>query len=183
MNAIFDLVEASFADYPAAYRPHLEKEAFKANVQGLLDNPDVDIWLVYTKENQLVGYCQCTKAQDIVWLTQVKVPTVYLGLEVNAALVHTLCSYYLQENRYRYICDGERNIKHQTNYQDFLVRVLNFRYAYCQLNIAYQWWMKAIINILYPFRNLMVKIGKHSPFVYNIYCVLFQEEIRRSFNP
>jgi len=181
LNAIFNLVEASFADYPAAYRPQLEKDAFKANVQGLLDNPDIDIWLVYTKENQLVGYCYCTKAQDIVWLTQVKVPTIYLGLEVNAALVHTLCSYYLQENRYKYICDGERNIKHMTNYQDFLVRVLNFRYAYCTLHVMYPRQMKMVVNILYPFRNLIQAIGKNHPTLYNVYCVLLQEQIRRSF--
>lgn len=180
-HAIYELVKASFEDYPVAYRPNLQEEAFLQHLQQLMNNADIDIWLVYTRDNQLVGYCQCTKAKDIVWLTQVKVPTAYLGLEVNAALVYVLCSYYLQENQYKYICDGERNIKHVTSYQNFLVRVLNFRYAYCTLNITYRHWMKIIVNVLFPFRNIIGALGKRQPMLYNIYCVLLQEQIRRTF--
>lgn len=181
-EAVLQLVRESFEDYPKAYRPVIEKESFIRHLDELMNDPKQDIWLAYTNENELVGYGACILEADVVWLNQVKVPTRYLSLEVNAALVYTLSEYYLKEHAYRYICDGERNIKHQTNYQDFLVRVLNFRYAYCRLNIVYQGWMNVIVSILYPFRSLIAKIGKHSPFVYNIYCVLFQEEIRRSFH-
>lgn len=181
-HAVYELVKASFEDYPKAYRPDLQEEEFTQYINQLLQDQDIDIWLVYSKENQLVGYCQCTKAQDIVWLAQVKVPTAYLRMEVNAALVYTLCSYYLQEQHYRYICDGERNIKHITNYQDFLIRVLNFRYAYCKLHIVYKGWMRIAVNILYPFRGMLKTMRFLHPTVYNIYCVLLQEEIRRSFD-
>ena len=179
--AIYEVVKKSFEDYPAAYRPHLEKDDFFLHLNKLLHDDAIDIWLVYSEQNTLVGYCQCSKTGNAVWLTQVKVPTAYLGLEVNAALVYTLCDYYLNTHHYRYICDGERNIKHQTNYQDFLVRVLNFRYAYCKLNIIYSWWMKLAVSVLYPIRNLIKWCGQKNQFIYNVYCVLKQEEIRRSF--
>lgn len=180
-TAVLQLFKESFEDYPKAYRPIIDEKQFLLHLDQLINDPNQDIWLAYTNENELVGYGACTMDADVVWLNQVKVPTRYLSLEVNAALVYTLCEYYLKAHRYHYICDGERNIKHQTNYQDFLVRVLNFRYAYCRLNIVYQVWMKVIVNILYPLRHIFAQIGKYNPFVYNIYCVLVQEEIRRSF--
>ena len=181
-HAIFELVKASFEDYPAAYRPKMQEDDFRNHLQQLTDDENVDIWLVYSEGNKLVGYCQCTKAQDIVWLTQVKVPTACLGMEVNAALVFTLCAHYLDELHFRYICDGERNIKHMTNYQDFLVRVLNFRYAYCRLHVEYGRMMKIAVSTLYPFRNMIKLLGQVHPFLYNIYCVLLQEQIRRTFD-
>lgn len=182
-DAVYDLVKASFEDYPEAYRPKLPKDAFINHLKQLSANPDIDLWLVYSNENEneLVGYCQCTKKQDVVWLTQVKVPTAYLNMEVNAMLIYQLCAYYLNENHYKYICDGERNIKHMTNYQDYLVRVLNFRFAYCTLNIVYPWWMRMIINTLYPFRNAIKRMADIHPLAYNIYCVLYQEQIHRTF--
>ena len=183
-KAIYELVKASFEDYPKAYRPNLHKETFKKRFLQLLEDKNVDIWLVYSHENEdeLIGYCQCTRTESVVWLTQVKVPTKYLNMEVNAALVYKLCSFYLKEKNYKYICDGERNIKHVTNYQDFLVRVLNFRYAYCTLNVIYQWRMKLIINLLFPFRNIIHVVRNLHPFLYNVYCVLVQEQIRKTFN-
>ena len=176
-HAIFEVVKASFEDYPAEYRPTLHEEVFSQKLQLLFDDDQIDLWLVYSNSGELVGYCQCTRTEDVVWLTQVKVPTKYLSMEVNAALGYTLCEQYLQNQHFRYICDGERNIKHITNYQDFLVRVLNFRLAYCRLNIAYTWWVKVIVYFFYPMRNVIRKVGKLHPIIYNLYCVLLQEQI------
>ena len=33
-----------------------------------------------------------------------------------------------------YLCDGQRNIRHQTNFQEFLVKYFGFRYAYTREN-------------------------------------------------
>ena len=163
----------SFMDYPAKYRPDLSIDKWIAEVRSKLDNPEIDVWLASDKQNgELIGYGYCTKNGNIVYLNQIKVPTKYLAKEVNAAFAYSLCEYYLQQPDYRMIIDGERNIKHETKYQDFLVRVINFRYAYCKLNIIYT---------LYPVRKLFGLIGKKSSLFYNVFCILKQEEIRRSF--
>lgn len=173
----------SFMDYPAKYRPDLSIDKWIAEVRSKLNDPEIDVWLASDKQKgELIGYGYCTKKDDIVYLNQIKVPTKYLAKEVNAAFAYTLCEYYLQQPDYRMIIDGERNIKHETKYQDFLVRVINFRYAYCRLNIVYSPLMKCAVYTLYPFRRLFELIGKKSALFYNVYCILKQEEIRRSFN-
>ena len=78
-------------------------------------------------------------------------------------------------------CDGERNIRHQTNYQDFLVKNLNFRYAYCKLHILYGTFMKNAIKILFPIRGIIYKIGEYNKTIYNVACLLKQHEYYLSF--
>ena len=172
----------SFMDYPAKYRPDLSIDKWIAEVRSKLDNPEIDVWLASDKQNgELIGYGYCTKNGSIVYLNQIKVPTKYLAKEVNAAFAYSLCEYYLQQLDFQMIIDGERNIKHETKYQDFLVRVINFRYAYCKLNIIYSPLMKCAVYTLYPFRKLFGLIGKKCSLFYNVFCILKQEEIRRSF--
>ena len=31
----------------------------------------------------------------------------------------------------------------------------NFRKAYCQLEITYEWWVRIAVKVLYPFRKLI----------------------------
>ena len=172
----------SFMDYPAKYRPDLSIDKWIAEVRSKLDNPEIDVWLASDQRNgELIGYGYCTKNGSIVYLNQIKVPTKYLAKEVNAAFAYSLCEYYLQQLDFQMIIDGERNIKHETKYQDFLVRVINFRYAYCKLNIIYSPLMKCAVYTLYPFRKLFGLIGKKCSLFYNVFCILKQEEIRRSF--
>ena len=37
-----------------------------------------------------------------------------------------------------YICDGERNILHETSFQNYLEKYFGFRKAYCKLNLKYR---------------------------------------------
>lgn len=177
---IYQVAEQAFADYPAAYRPILRIEDYK---RWLSDIPkQQDIWLCCEKETgKVIGYAVCYKQDGFINLEQVKVPTKKLNTEANAAIVFRLSEYYLKEQHLNYICDGERNIKHRTQYQDYLVRVLNFRYAYCKLNIVYSSKMHFIVNLLYHFTVVVKLLGKSNSFFYNVYCVLQMERIRRSF--
>ncbi len=178
---IYAVVVEAFSDYPLMYRPNILKEDFRKELLSRLTDKAQDVWLIKDAQDiKLIGYGYVTKKQTMVYLNQVKIPTKYLDTEANAAFAYKICEYYLNGQKYKYICDGERNIKHRTNYQEFLVRVLNFRYAYCRLNIFYSFPMKIAVNILYPFRNIIKHLGKHSAFLYNVYCVLKQENIHRN---
>lgn len=184
IDAIFDIAVLSFSDYPIKYRPNLQKKEF---VNSLLTMKDREVWVAWDAEtNEIIGYGYCILKGNVIYLSQVKVPTIFLNKEVNAALVYKMSEYYLGECAYDFICDGERNIKHESNYQDFLVRVLNFRYAYCKLNILYSPMMRFIVTLLFPCKNVFRRLSAYNgmPFkglLYNVYCVLYQEEIRRSF--
>ena len=59
-----------------------------------------------------------------------------------------------------YLCDGARNVLHETNFQDFLIKYLGFRKAYCKLHLAYKPGIGWIVRLLFPFRKLIAKIKK-----------------------
>ncbi len=172
------MLQASFSDYPDVYKPRIDLKNLA--ISYAQDNRDK--WLIFDGEtNRIIGLAICAIIDDTVWLHVVKVNPDFLKNEVNAALVYELCRYYLNEQKMRYICDGERNIRHITNYQDFLIRVLGFKKAYCKLHVVYHPIVKPIINILYPLRKLISRFGKLNRHLYNVSCVLRQEEIARSF--
>lgn len=103
-------------------------------------------------------------------------------LQVNAALVYAVVMHYNERlSQDFYIVDGERNIKHETNFFQYLIKYFEFRLAYCRLNIEYNKRMRLIINMLYPFRGVVKLLRKLHPLINNVYCVLYQEQIRRSF--
>ena len=182
VKAIAQLLVDSFMDYPEKYRPDLSLEKWVNEVRSKLEDKSIDVWIAIDKQNEEpIGYGYCSVKENIVYLNQIKVPTKYLAKEVNSAFAYKLCEYYLSQQRVAMLIDGERNIKHETKYQDFLVRVINFRFAYCRLNILYSPLMKCAVYTLYPLRKLFGIVGKKNTMFYNTYCILKQEEIRRTF--
>lgn len=68
-------------------------------------------------------------------------------------LLFEMNRHYIEERKMLYVTDGARSISEHSNIQTFLEK-FRFRKAYCRLNVTYVGWLKIIINILYPFRNL-----------------------------
>ena len=114
-------------------------------------------------------------------MVTLRVHPEYLNDRVSAGLVYNICHYYLNEQKYVCVSDGERNIKHKTNFQAFLVKTLGFRYAYCRLNIVYHPLVRIAVHTLYPFRRIIGKFANLSHVLYNAYCTLKMEQIRKSF--
>lgn len=100
---------------------------------------------------------------------------------VNAAIIEFICTHYMNSGKYLYINDGERSIRHDTTFQDYLIRYFGFRKAYCKLNVVYSKRLKVVVKLLYPFRLLIKKISQYNRNIYNLYVLLYQEEIARSF--
>jgi hypothetical protein len=107
----------------------------------------------------------------------------YEKLGINAALVYGMCEYFKEDlANGKYICDGERNVYHPTNFQAYLEKYFGFRKAYCRLHLRYapRTYISFIIYIFYSFR----KILRYLPFnfVKKINAVLMMEEIVRAQN-
>lgn len=183
IDELYDLLVDSFSDYPEAYRPKSDLRPYAESFIATSAESDNDVWFVRDRESRkLVGMSYCRLHNNVVELKVVKVRPSYLKNEVNAALGYAICRHYLNDLQMKYINDGERNIRHQTNYQDFLERVLNFKKAYCKLHVVYHPLLKPIIKILYPFRKIIGKLGQNNPLIYNVFSVLMQEEIVRKSN-
>lgn len=176
---MFDVAIDCFSEYPSKYRPKLNYLQYcEENKRNIVSN---DYWLLLDKVNHKVhGYAICGVSCDYVSLYVVKVRPSVLKLEPNAAIGYQLCFYYLNYLKLRYICDGERNIRHETNYQEFLCRVLDFRYAYCHLNLVYSNRIAVILPLLRPFWHFFEWGGHFSKFLYNIFSLIKLDKISRS---
>ena len=181
IEELYQVTRLAFLEYPLKYRVNITRDTFMQTLEEWRKSGG-EYWGCFDKETDvLCAYAICVKQCDCVALSVVKVLPTYMTKGVNAAIVYFLCDKYLNQKNVRYIYDGERNLRHETNYQEYLIKYFGFRYAYCKLNVIYRSDVKWCVNILFPFRRLFKSLSSRFPMFYNIYCVLKQEEIRRTF--
>lgn len=175
---LYQIAVDCFVDYPVEYRGSYSKETHH-NACKEWKKEGITFIAKSNDNNDILGYAVCRLSHSGADLIISKVPHKYQRYGTNAALVYAVCEEILNRRHLDYICDGSRNIRHQTNYQEYLVKYFGFRKVYCRLNIEYRSYMKILIKVLYPFRRIFRNSKNH--FFYNVYCILKQEEIRRSF--
>jgi hypothetical protein len=165
---------AAYEEYPEAYRPTIIKEQFIQNTTTW------DQYMCYgafdRETNALCGYAILAYQGIYADFRVMKAIPSSEKRGVNAALVSgilTDCQDFLQTGGY--ICDGSRNINHETAFQDYLEKNFGFRKAYCKLHIRYKWWLAFAIKCLYPFRKLLVKLDRISP-IHLVNSLLKMEE-------
>lgn len=110
-------------------------------------------------DNRLCGYAILDESSTYIkYVTHKAIPS-YESKAVNAAIVNAILEYYTDKlSNGIYICDGERNVYHETSFQSYLEKYFGFRKAYCRLNIKYKSYVKLAVNFLYPFRKIIYKI-------------------------
>lgn len=92
-------------------------------------------------------------------------------------MVYSILEFFREDiNSGSYICDGSRSIRHETAFQEYLIRYFGFRKAYCKLNIIYKFPLNILVNLLYPFRRF---IGTDNSITSKISALLKMEECVR----
>lgn len=178
---LFKVLEGSLVSYPKKYRTHYTLTRFYSIVDEWIEKK-WDCFGAFDKEtSKLCGYALAYKKGEQAEYMIVKTLPESQKKQINAAIAYHICEKYLTEEQVKILYAGERNIRHETNYQDYLIKNFGFRRAYCKLNIIYLPWVKFCVNLLFPFRKILKKLSAHSHYLYNVYCVLKQEEIRRTF--
>lgn len=130
------------------------------------------------EDNQLAGFCVLTEYETYIDFNGCKSNPKYEGKGVNAALVFFILEHYKKALESGvYISDGQRNIFHDTHFQEYLVKYFEFRYAYCKLNVLYRPFIGGIITLLYPFKKIIKKID--ISIMRKISGILRMEEILR----
>lgn len=178
INGLFVVQSEAFQAYPASYRPVIERESFEKQVSNW---KKYICYGAFDKETeQVCGYALLEDNRDWVSFQVLKSIPVCERKGINAALVAQIIEDLNPRlGRGCYICDGERNIVHQTSFQEYLEKYFCFRKAYCRMHIRYKKGMGFIVKALYPFRSLISKFT--SRLAIKINAVLFMEQIRRSF--
>lgn len=131
---------------------------------------------------RMIGYGIYEIFDDWVDQSVIKTHPDYLKYNVNAALAYFAVERYMGDAfSVRYISNGSKNISHETNYHEYLIKYFGFRKAYCRLHIRYRFPAGLIVKALYPFRS---RISRKSDkkLIRNIASILYMEEIHRTFH-
>lgn len=153
-------------------------------VRGFLtsdyDSKKIEFIGAFLKENGLlIGYGIYEIYSDWVSQSVIKTNPEYLKCNVNAAMVYFAVNRYMSNQfSVKYISNGSKNISHETNYHEYLMKYFGFRKAYCRLHIYYRPLMRIMVKILFPIRRLLYE-KKSNRFMNNVASILYMEEICR----
>lgn len=175
----YEVYISAFNSYDTFQKPATQEEFYK-NMMSRKGNPVFDFWAANdTTDGKVIGYFMNRLGAEYCLYSTGKFRPDFLKLGVHQALIYEMTNDYLNKLGLRYVCAGARTISHKTHVQEFLINKLHFRRAFCRLNIIYQPIIKIIVNVLYPFRNVISKID--TDMTNKITVLLRHENIRRSF--
>lgn len=178
-DEICSVYKEAFNGYPLRYRPAFDESKFKRNIY--------DEWktkCIYggfdRKDGKLCGYALLTIHENYVSFNVLKTNPSCEKRGINAAMVNGILDEFNDKLcREFYLCDGERNIAHETDFQNYLEKYFGFRKAYCTLNVTYRPIVAIAVKILYPFRKIF-KNFECNGLMHNIVSVLYMEELNRN---
>ena len=180
IDALFEVQVAAFSVYPSAYRPqNLTKEDL---IEDIRTRKNQITYGAFSKKNDaLCGYVFIHHHGSYAELLVQKADPKAERDQVNAALVKGVLDDLRDcfDGRF-YLVDGERNINHQTNFQEYLIKYFGFRKAYCKLNIAYRPWVGLFIKMMYPFSSMLQNFDDLK-YIHMLNALLKMERIARSF--
>ncbi len=133
-------------------------------------------------EDRMVSISENYIQNNAVWLATMRHDPAYLNKYSSYGFLDGILDYYLNHKKMDYVLDGCRRLHHRTNFQDYLIKVFGFSMEYAVLNVIYERRFRTMVNIAYPFRNLVWYLCDKwvNGFLDNIGAVLRQEHIRRT---
>lgn len=135
----------------------ISKESFLKEWAPAFEGEKVLLLGVFEKDtNILCGYAHCIDHGKYIPISVIKTRVSKEQKGVNFALIHGVVVYYEDKlANGSYLCDGWRNVVHETKFQDWLKKYFNFRNAYCILHIVYKRPFNVFVKLLYPFRKII----------------------------
>ena len=174
VNELFDIRAMNLESYPENYRQTYDSDSWKREIRHFSNV--YSVYGAFSRETGLLcGYANVLIQGKCANLVEVKVFPACEKQAIQAAIVDGVLRDLSEFLKGGYVCDGARNINHETAYQDYLEKYFGFRKAYCKLNIAYNPKIGWAVRLLYPFRNLLMKLDDVKP-VHLINSVLKMEE-------
>lgn len=175
---IYIVHKSALTAYPQKYRPQVSENDF---IQEISNNWNGKlIYGAFDKETgALSGYALLTEYSSYIDFNVLKTMPNAEKKAINAAIVYKIISDFNERLGCNfYICDGSRNVLHETAFQDYLEKYFGFRKAYGKLNIKYRLSVGLAVKILYPFRKVIAVCDRNA-LIHNISGLLTMESIRR----
>ena len=171
---IYDIYKSNMVSYG---RDFVDEFDFGISIDNETNLKDAIEYYGSFVGSELVGYSKnlLNKSSSMVFYETINIYPEYKRNYISYALIHRMNFDYLNEHSYKFVCDGSRNLLHETGIQNFLISKFKFRKAYCDLQLIYNWKVRVLLYILWPFRSSIFKL-KHKVFK-NLQSLLFQHSI------
>ncbi|MBE5763142.1 MAG: hypothetical protein E7338_02845 [Clostridiales bacterium] len=179
-NELLSLNNEAQKTYDKTTRQVSSKGDFHNYLEQLQKDDSIEFYVCVLKDTkECAGYAVVRKYASYCVLQSQKAKPSLEKYQTNAALLNYILERYNDRiSQGYYICDGERNISHDTHFQDYLEKYFGFRKAYCKLRVIYKTSIRIVVNILYPFRGLLKRF-ESIKLIHNINGVLKMEECIR----
>lgn len=176
---IYDVDTKAYSTYSAKYAPkRLEIKDFVENMKS---------WKKYriygafsNKNGSLCGYVRTSIHEGYIDFMNLKVDPAEEKKAINAALVYGML---IDSNEFLsaggYICDGERNVLHETKFGDYLEKYFGFRKVFCHLHLTYSPRIYKLVKIAYPLRKVFYALRKNKLCNYASSILKMEEIVRR----
>ncbi len=154
IDEIYEVTVEAFSSWPQKYRPSVDEGSFK---KSLYTWNNKCVFGAFSRENgSLCGYATVEEYSGYAAFTTLRVKPEAEKNAINAAVVNCILEEYNSKlGKKFYVCDGARSVRHETAFQDYLVKYFGFRKAYCRLCIKYKGMFGMMVKILFPFRRLI----------------------------
>jgi hypothetical protein len=165
----YDIFISAFKRYKNTKTPKISEQEFKKRKEILSKFEDIiHFWGVFYK-GKLIAYAENYIYDNIeVNYSTIKFHPDFLKLYPSYALFYTMNKYYLFNRKVEYINDGYRNILHQTNIQEFLIRKFKFKKKPLKLHIYMPSLISFILKIAFPFKGIISKLDKRIEALYRL---------------
>ena len=159
IKELVDIHIKAYEKYPVQYRPKLDRNEFAKEIVSWTGN--IKVFGAFSLESsKLCGFAMIIEAAAYANFSRLKVMPSEERKGINAALVAGMLEAYNDrlESGY-YICDGERALFHETQFQDYLEKYFGFRKAYSRLHVRFRFPFSLAIALLEPFRPIIAKLN------------------------
>lgn len=180
INDIISIHIEAYKEYPAHYRPTVDAEKLESEIKRW--NVNYVTFGAFSKDtNQLCGFAMIIPEKQYANFAMLKVKPCCERKGINASIVAGVLEFYNEKiNKGYYICDGERALFHETNFQDYLIKYFGFRKAYAKLHVKFRFPVSIIVWLLRPFKTAIKK--KNSAIMKKIYVILLYDELSVHIN-
>lgn len=166
---IYKVYTESLKGYSTTIKP-MDKRKFETIIMAWSKKECIFFAAFCKQTGEMCGYADVWDRERYLPISSLKTKPHSERNGVNFALVYAIIQHFasrLAEGCY--LCDGARNVLHQTNFQDFLIKYFGFRKAYCHLNILYKPFMRFAVKVLMPLKKLIGKLkNEKAKMVYSI---------------
>lgn len=136
----YEVYKKAFTRYK--YSKPKDYQGFYNDLFKLSDVAKAEGWCVFCKK-KLIAWLSIYLRDNTAFADDLKFDPEFRSSYPSNAVFYVITRHYLLDKGYGYITAGARNVHHLTMVQDFLVRCMGWRKAFCRLGL----WLRPEIRL------------------------------------